>query len=158
MVSFYLILDAVLLCYTCYSWYWQANIDLKGQYRTSSVIWMVILIWAGFVWQFIQKGDPGLGVFLAIFLMIGLLDGFTGFAPKRAVVSGYFRRTVPYTEIMMVTLIKVPNPKKEMVICILTTQKNKQYYLRFTHGVTQIIGAIKEHIHHDIKIEVQDIL
>lgn len=89
--------------------------------------------------------------------MIGIIDGFTGFAPKRAVVSGYFRRTISYADVVMVTLIKVPNPNKKQVICILTTQKNKQYYLRFSYGVAQIIEALKNHIHHDIRIEVQDI-
>ncbi|MBA1392574.1 hypothetical protein EQ500_01485, partial [Lactobacillus sp. XV13L] len=83
MAGFYLILDALLLGYTCYSWYWQANIDVKGQYRASSVIWTVIFIWVAFAWQLIEKGDPGLGIFLAVFLMIGIIDGFTGFAPKR---------------------------------------------------------------------------
>ncbi len=157
MIVFYLILDALLLGYTCYSWYWQANIDLKGHYRSSSIIWAVIFIWIGFTWQLIEKGDPGLSIFLAIFLMIGIIDGFTGLAPKRAVVSGYFRRTISYSEIAMVTLIKVPNPKKKQVICILTTQKNRQYYLRFSNGVAQIVEALKNHIHHDIHIEIQDI-
>jgi hypothetical protein len=158
MVGFYLILDAILFGYTCYSWYWQASIDLKGQYRISSVVWAIIFIWVGFTWQLIEKSDQGLGIFLAIFLIMAIIDGYTGFAPNKAVVSGYFRRTIAYSDIMLVTLIRVPNPRKKQVICILTTQQNRQYYLRFSHGVAQVVEALKQHIHHDIKIEIQDII
>lgn len=158
MASFYLILDALLLGYTCYSWYWQANISLKGHYRSSSIIWAIIFIWIGFAWQLIEKSDPGLSVFLAILLVMSIIDGFTGFAPKKAVVSGYFRRTVPYSEIALVTLIRVPNPKKKAVICILTTQKNRQYYLQFSTGVAQIVETIKSYAHRSIRIEIQDLL
>ncbi|WEV70981.1 hypothetical protein OZY43_00655 [Lactobacillus sp. ESL0785] len=154
----YLILDAVLLSYTCYSWYWQASIDLKGHYRISSIIWSIVIIWIGFSWELIEKGDTGLSLFLAIFLIIGIIDGATGLAPKRAVVSGYFRRTIAYSDVAMVTLIKVPNPKKKTVICILTTNKHRQYYLRFSKSVTQIVETLKERIHHNVRIEVQDIL
>lgn len=158
MASFYLILDALLLGYTCYSWYWQANINLKGHYRSSSIIWAIIFIWIGFAWQLIEKSDPGLSVFLAILLVMSIIDGFTGFAPKKAVVSGYFCRTVPYSEIALVTLIRVPNPKKKAVICILTTQKNRQYYLQFSTGVAQIVETIKSYAHRSIRIEIQDLL
>lgn len=158
MASFYLILDALLLGYTCYSWYWQANINLKGHYRSSSIIWAIIFIWIGFAWQLIEKSDPGLSVFLAILLVMSIIDGFTGFAPKKAVVSGYFRRTVPYSEIALVTLIRVPNPKKKAVICILTTQKNRQYYLQFSTGVAQIVETIKSYAQRSIRIEIQDLL
>lgn len=154
----YFLFDAVVLGYTCYSWFWQASIDLKGRYRTSSIVWTVIIIWAGFAWELLEKGDPGLSMFLAIFLLMGIIDGFSGLTPKRAVVSGYIRRTVAYQDIALVTLIKVPNPKKKMVICILTTNKHQQYYLRFSEGVAQIIAVLKNRIGHNVRIEVQDIL
>ena len=158
MASFYLIMDAILLGYTCYSWYWQANINLRGHYRSSSIIWAIIFIWIGFAWQLLEKGDPGIAIFLAIILLMSIIDGFTGFASKRVVVSGYFRRTVPYSEIALVTLIKVPNPKKNAVICIITTQKNRQYYLQFSTGVARIVETIKSYAHNSIRIEIQDIL
>ncbi len=66
------------------------------------------------MWNYIEKGDPGINIFLALFLLVSIIDGFTGFAPKRAVVSGYFKRTIRYSEINMVTLINVPNPKKRI--------------------------------------------
>ncbi|MDF7682850.1 hypothetical protein PT287_04840 [Lactobacillus sp. ESL0679] len=154
----YFLLDAILLGYSCYSWFWQASIDLKGHYRTSSIVWTVLIIWAGFAWEFLEKSDPGLSMFLAIFLLMGIIDGFSGLAPKRAVVSGYFRRTIAYKDIVMVTLIKVPKLKKKMVICILMTKKHQQYYLRFSKEVTQIITVLKKRIGHNVQIEVQDIL
>lgn len=158
MVDFYLIFDAILFGYTCYSWYWQASINLKGHYRSSSIIWSIIFIWIAFAWQVIEKGDPGLSVFLAILLVTSIIDGFTGFAPKRVVVSGYFHRTVRYSEIDLVTLIKVPNPQKKTVICIITTNKNRQYYLQISAGTAQIVETIKSYTNHKIRIEIQDIL
>ncbi|WEV39911.1 hypothetical protein OZX56_08570 [Lactobacillus sp. ESL0684] len=155
---FYLILDVILLGYTCYSWFWQASIDIRGHYRTSSVVWALIFIWISFAWDLLSPNDPGLGIFLAIFILMSILDGTTGLAPKRAVVSGYFKRTIAYTDVEMVTLIKVPNPKKKTVICILTTKKHRQYYLRFSAGIAQVIETLKTRIDHNTKIEVQNIM
>jgi hypothetical protein len=155
---FYIIIDVLLFAYACYSWFWQASIDLKGKYRLSSIVWAIIFIWLGFVWNYIEKGDPGINIFLALFLLVSIIDGFTGFAPKRAVVSGYFKRTIRYSEINMVTLINVPNPKKESVVCLLKTNKNKQYYLRFACGISQIVAILKKHVHHNIKIEIQNLM
>lgn len=158
MAGFYLILEAIMLGYACYSWYWQANIDLKGQYRFSSIIWSLIFIWLGFSWQLIEKNDQGLTVFWASFILIGIIDGFTGFGAKKVVVAGYFKRTISYADIDLITLIRVPNPKKKQVICILTTNQNRQYYLRFAQSIAKIVGTIKSHVNHDIRIEIQDII
>ena len=90
MTYFYVAIDILLVVYACYSWYWQAKVDFRGRYRISSVVWALIFIWLGFTWNYIEKGDPGLSVFLALFILISIVDGFSGFSKKRMVVSGYF--------------------------------------------------------------------
>ncbi|MDF7638135.1 hypothetical protein PT285_01615 [Lactobacillus sp. ESL0791] len=155
---FYLIIDALLIAYACYSWYWQANIELRGTYRSSSIIWALIFIWIGFMWNYLEKGDQSLNFFLALFLLTSIIDGFAGFAPKRIVVSGYFKRTIRYSEVVTVTLIAMPGVKKENVICLVTTKKNRQYYIRFSQGVSKIVSVLKKYVKHDIQIEIQNIM
>lgn len=156
--TFYYTIDLLLLVYACYSWYWQASIQVRGRYRLSSIIWAIIFIWLAFTWNYIEKGDPGINIFLALFLFISIIDGFTGFADKRAVVSGYFKRTVRYSDISFVRLINVPNPKKPTVICILQTVKERQYYLRFNGEVNMVIGVLRQRLSSDARIEVQNII
>ena len=58
--TFYYTIDLLLLVYACYSWYWQASIQVRGRYRLSSIIWAIIFIWLAFTWNYIEKGDPGI--------------------------------------------------------------------------------------------------
>lgn len=119
MYYFYIVINILMLSYACYSWYWQAKVEFRGHYRVSSIVWAVIFIWLGFTWNYIEKGDPGLNVFLALFVLISIVDGFSGFSPKRLVVSGYFKRTVKYDNIAYITLIQIPNKKKPLVVALL---------------------------------------
>lgn len=148
-------INILLAIYTCYSWYWQAKLSLRGRYRISVLIWTLIIIWAGFTWNYIEKGEPGLNFFLALILLISIVDGFTGFAPKRAVVSGYFKRTVPYSKISDVRLIYVPVLKKERVICIIETVDGRSYLLQFNGSVNRVIETLKKYADHDIHVRIQ---
>ncbi|RVU76779.1 hypothetical protein [Lactobacillus xujianguonis] len=158
MQNFYMVINAILFAYACYSWYWQAKLDLRGKFRLSVLIWTLIIIWLGFSWNYIESGDPGINFFLALIIFVSIIDGFTGLAPKWAVVSGYFKRTVKYSEIDGALLINVPSPKSPSVICILKTNNGRQYYLRFRGEVSQVIGALKRHTDHNIKIEINSII
>lgn len=155
MVYFYIVIDVLMLAYACYSWYWQAKLEFNGRYRLSSIVWALIFIWLGFTWNYIEKGDSGLNVFLALFLLISIVDGFSGFSPKRMVVSGYFKRTVKYNEIASVTLINVPNPKKPLVMAIFRTSTNKAYMMRFHVPVNEVISALQKFIGKNIPVEIQ---
>ncbi|MFR4968865.1 hypothetical protein [Lactobacillus kalixensis] len=156
MSSFYLVVNVLLAIYACYSWYWQARLELRGKFRISVLIWTLLIIWLGFSWNYIEKGDPGINVFLALLLFVSIIDGCTGFAPKRAVVSGYFKRTVAYSDISKVFLINIPTPKKPSVICLLGTKNGRQYNLQFQGQMTDVINTIKKYIDHDIEIEIKD--
>lgn len=153
---FYLLIDALLFAYACYSWYWQARLVLRGRYRISVLIWTLIIIWLGFAWDYIEKGDPGLNLFLALILLVSIVDGFTGFAPKRAVVSGYFKRTVPYSAIDNVRLIYIPTPRKPRIVCILETRDRRNYLLQFSSSLNQIIAALKKFADHNIHVQIQN--
>lgn len=156
MSSFYLIVNVFLAIYACYTWYWQAKLELRGKYRISVLIWTLLIIWVGFSWNYIEKGDPGINVFLALLLFVSIIDGCTGFAAKRVVVSGYFKRTVPYKDIAKIFLINVPAPKKPTVICILGTNNGRQYNLQFVGQVVDVINIIRKYIDHDVEIEIKD--
>ena len=155
MSYFYIVVNILMLAYACYSWYRQAKVEFRGHYRISSIVWAIIFIWLGFTWNYIEKGDPGLNVFLALFLLISIVDGFSGFSPKKMVVSGYFKRTVKYDEISSVTLINVPNPKKPLVMAIFRTNNNKAYMMRFRIQVNEVIAALQKYIGKNIPVEIQ---
>lgn len=144
-----------MLGYACYSWYWQAKVEFHGRYRISSIIWALIFIWLGFTWNYIEKGDPGLNVFLALFLLISIVDGFSGFSAKRMVVSGYFKRTVRYDEIANITLINVPSQKKPLVMALFRTNNNRAYMMRFRVQVTEVLPALQKYIGKNIPVEIQ---
>lgn len=155
MSHFYIVINILMWAYACYSWYWQAKVELRGHYRVSSIVWAVIFIWLGFTWNYIEKGDPGLNVFLALFVLISIVDGFSGFSPKRLVVSGYFKRTVKYDNIAYITLIQIPNQKKPLVVALFRTEDNKSYMMRFRNQVNEVVPALQKYIGKNIPVEVQ---
>lgn len=158
MSSFYIIIDALIFLYACYSWYWQAKLELRGRFHVSLLICTIFLIWLNFTWNYIENDDPGINVFLALILLVSIVDGFTGFAAKKVVVSGYFKRTLSYSQIETVLLINVPLGKRPSVICILGTGKGRQYNLRFPGDAQKVISVLKKYINHTVKIEVKNIL
>lgn len=155
MSYFYIIVNALLLIYACYSWYWQAKVEVHGRYRVSSIVWALIFIWLGFSWNYIEKGNPGINFFLAVFLLISIVDGYSGFSPKRLVVSGYFKRTVKYGDVSSVTLINVPSSKKPLVMAILRTASNQSYLMRFNVSLNEVLAALQKYIGRNIPVEVQ---
>lgn len=157
-IGFYVVINVLLLIYVCYSWYWQAKLELRGKFRISNFIWTVLIIWLGFSWDYILGNEPGVNVFLALLLLMSIIDGFTGFAPHRAVVSGYFKRTLSYSEIQRVLLISLPTARKPTVICILATNKGRQYNLQFSHSTEEIIQALQKYADHNIQVEVRNAL
>lgn len=158
MSGFYMLVNAILFVYVCYSWYWQAKLELRGKFRISILIWTLLIIWLGFTWNYIEKGEAGINVFLALLLLVSIVDGYTGFAPKRAVVSGYFKRTLRYSEIERVLLIRVPLGKRPSIICILGTTKGRQYNLQFKSSVEEIVHALQKYADHQIRVEVRNTL
>ena len=134
MSLLYISFDILLIGYIFYSWYWQANIDYKARFRSSSVIWALI------------------------FLLMSIIDGVSGLAKKRLVVSGYFKRTVKYSDIAHVTLITVPNPKKPTVMAIFQTNNRQAYYLRFSQQVSDVIVNIRKYLGSNVGIEVQSMM
>ena len=155
MSYFYIIVNILMLAYAFYSWYWQAKIEFSGRYRISSIIWAIIFIWLGFTWNYIEKGDPGLNVFLALFLLISIVDGFSGFSTKRMVVSGYFKRTVKYEEIANITIINVPNQNKPLVMALFRTNNNRAYMMRFRVQINEVLPALQKYIDKNIPVEIQ---
>lgn len=151
---FYSVINILLFVYTCYSWYWQATLVVRCRYRYSSIIWAIIFIWLAFTWNYVGQGSPGVTVFLALFLLISIIDGFTGLTNKRVVVAGYFKRTIKYADIAAVRVINVPNPKKPNVLCIFQTKNRRQYALRFNLELNKFIQILKPHLGSNVKMEI----
>ena len=156
--TFYNMVNILFAVYACYSWFWQAQLELKAKYRWSVLVWTVIIIWFGFAWNYIEANEPGINIFLALLLVISMIDGATGFASKRIVVSGYFKRTLKYAELNRVLLINVPMVKKPRVLCILESEKGRQYNLQFAGTSTDIVNILKKYVDHPIQIEVRNTL
>lgn len=155
MAILYNSVNLLMLIYACYSWYWQAKLELRGKYRLSLLIWTVLIIWVGFYWNMLEQNQPGITMFLALLLLTSIIDGFTGFAQKRVVVSGYFKRTISYQEIEHISLIDFALGEKVRVICIIETNNGRQYTLQFAKQIEKIIHTINEFSDHEIDITVR---
>jgi hypothetical protein len=153
---FYAVLSLLILAYLAYSWYWQANIDFAGRFRLANFIWAAIFIGFGFYAGLFADQTPLLAVLLALFLVSSLVDGQSGLAPHKLVISGYFRRAIPYREIEHVTLVTAP-VEKPVVLAIFKTERHA-YYLRFSKRAEDVITALKQHLEHGVSIEVQTMM
>lgn len=151
----YLIFDILLAAYAGYSWYWQATIDFRARFRMSSIIWALVIVVLGYYWEFIDAGSPGLSVFLALFLLISIIDANSGFTPKRIVLSGYFRRTMKYKDIQQIVLLAPPKEVGDISIAVLRTVKHQTYYLRFNKAASDVSEALLKHIGGHANIDIQ---
>ena len=158
MSLLYIAFDILLIGYIFYSWYWQANIDYKARFRSSSVIWALIFLLIGFYLDYFTDPTLLMNVFIATFLLMSIIDGVSGLAKKRLVVSGYFKRTVKYSDIAHVTLIAIPNPKKPTVMAIFQTNNRQAYYLRFSQQISDVIANIRKYLGSNVGIEVQSMM
>lgn len=156
--SFYFTINLILFVYACYSWYWQAKLKIKGKFRLSILIWTLLVIWLAFTWNYIVKSDPGIDLFLALILLVSIIDGSTGFAEKRMVVSGYFKRTVKYQDLENVLLIALPLQKTPSTICILGTSTGRQYSLQLKADPQEIVNFLRKVVDHHLKIEIRNTL
>jgi hypothetical protein len=154
---FYIALSLLILAYLAYSWYWQATIDFAGRFRLANFIWAVIFIGFGFYAGVFEAQTPWLAILLALFLVASLVDGQSGLSPRRLVISGYFRRAIPYQEIEHVTLVTAPIVDKPVVLGIFKTARH-DYYLRFSKQAEEVITALKQHLKHGVAIEVQTMM
>lgn len=154
LMNFYYTLDALMGVYALYSWYQQVRIEHAAVYRWSSIIWSVILIWIGFIWDFLENG-PGLPIFLAIFLVISILDGFSGLGNKRIVLSGYFHRTLNYADLEQVSIFSVPQGIGPMIMLVLHTKSHRIYYLRFKTDIETVVKYLKEKTNNQVAIQIE---
>lgn len=158
MVLLYILIGIYIISYLFFSWYWQAMIDIRARYRISSVIWALVFLAIVFGMDYVSDPNLSLNVLVAAFILMSIIDGFSGFAKKRLVVSGYFRRTVKYGDIVRVTLIPVPTTKKPTTMAIFQTHKNTAFTLRFSKELEVIIRAIQTYIGKDTAIEIRKII
>ncbi len=147
----------LVLGFAIYSWYWQATITMYSKYRMSSVIWALILMMFAFSSQMLEVSDPIINVFIASFLLMSIVDGFGGLAPKHVVVSGRFIRAVKYADLAKITLIPVPSLKKPSVMAVFTTLKNQSFYMKFNKKLEEIIPILNTQTENAVQIEVQNI-
>ena len=78
MSLLYIAFDILLIGYIFYSWYWQANIDYKARFRSSSVIWALIFLLIGFYLDYFTDPTLLMNVFIATFLLMSIIDGVSG--------------------------------------------------------------------------------
>lgn len=158
MTLFYIAIDIYIFGYLIYSWYCQATIDYRAHYRISTIVWAVIFLALGFSMDYFTDPDLILNAFIAAFIVMSVVDGFSGFGRKHLVLSGYFRRTVKYSELQHVTLIQVPSPKKPIVMAVFQTNKRREYTLRFTKQVEEVIYAVRKYVGTGIAIDVRQLM
>lgn len=158
MTIFYLTFDILILVYCVYSWYWQATIDYKAHFRMSSVIWVLIFFFFGYSLNYFTAPTLATNIFVAAVLTMSIIDGTSGLSKDRIVISGFFKRTLKYTEIAHITLINVPNPKKPTVMAIFKTKNRQSYYLRFSKKIEDVIRILRQYVGSNIGIDIAQMM
>lgn len=158
MFLLYILIGIYIVGYLFFSWYWQAVIEVRARFRISSVIWALVFLVIVFGMDYVSNPNLILNIFVAAFILMSIVDGFSGFAKKRLVVSGYFRRTVKYSDIEKVTLITVPTTNKPTTMAIFQTNKNSAFTLRFSKEFEEIIRAVQTYVGKDTAIEIRKIV
>ena len=154
---FYIVIDVLLAAYAGYSWYWQATLELKARYRWSAIVFPVLLIWIGYAWDYLDIGAPGFNVFLALFILTCLVDAVSGLGSKRVVLSGYFRRTLRYNEIIHVVLTAPPAGVGDISLAALETAKHQIYYMRFDKQASEVHEFLLRHLNSGVSIDLRQI-
>ena len=158
MFLLYILIGIYIVGYLFFSWYWQAVIEVRARFRISSVIWALVFLVIVFGMDYVSNPNLILNIFVAAFILMSIVDGFSGFAKKRLVISGYFRRTVKYSDIEKVTLITVPTTNKPTTMAIFQTNKNSAFTLRFSKEFEEIIRAVQTYVGKDTAIEIRKIV
>lgn len=158
MDQFYILCDLAVIIYTIYSWYWQAMIETKAKYRYSGIVWVIIILIVGYSFNYFAQPTLVSNVFIAAIITMSVIDGFSGFAKKRLVTAGYFKRTLKYSDIAQITLISVPTIGKPSVMAIFQTKTRQAYSLRFNKGVEEIIGILRHYVEPGTRIEVRQMM
>ncbi|QNQ81053.1 hypothetical protein [Lactobacillus sp. PV034] len=158
MLLLYILIDIYIVGYLFYSWYWQAVIELKAHYRIASLFWTLVFLVIFFSMDYLSNPTLGLNAIIAAFILMSIVDGFSGFAKNRLVVSGYFKRTVKYSEIERVTLIPLPTSRKPTTMVIFQTHKRTAFTLRFSQGLEVILVAIQRYIGKETPIEIRKLI
>lgn len=158
MTIFYIAICIYIVGYLFYSWYWQAVIDYRARFRISSVLWALIFLSLGFSLDYFTDPNITMNVFIAAFLLLSIVDGFSGLTKKRLVISGYFKRTVKYSDVAHITLIPMPTTKKPTVMAIFQTNRRQAYYLRFSKQLSDVITALRKYVGSNVGIEVRQMM
>lgn len=155
MDSFYLVADFLLAAYAGYSWYRQAEIEIRARYRMTSIIMPLLLIWLGYLWDYLDLGQPGFNLFLALFILTGTLEASAGLSNERVVLSGYFRRSLKYSEIKQVVLTAAPPAIGDLSIAAFETGRNQVYYLRFNKAASEVAAYLMTRLERGVNIDVR---
>lgn len=158
MTLLYLAIAIYMIGYLIYSWYWQVMIDYRARFRVSSVIWALLFVILGFSLDYFVNSSMAIHAFIAAFIVMGIVDGFSGFSPKRLVVSGYFKRTLKYSDVERVTLIQVPTARKPTVLAIFQTKNRQAYYMRFSKKLEDVIVTLRKYLGSGVGIEIRQVL
>lgn len=156
-MSYYIALSLFIIFYILYSWYWQATIFMRARFRTANVVWAVVFLFLGLGAGFFDLHAQGLTLLLTSFVVASILDGQSGLGAKRVVLSGYFRRTLTYSDIAAVRLVKAP-ADMPLVVAILQTKNRQQYYLRFSQKAETVLRQLRRKLQAGVKIEVQSMI
>lgn len=152
-----ILLIAAILSYTVYSWYNQATVIIYAKYRMNSIIWSLILLVIAYNSGYLTNPDIYLITFIASFLLMSIVDGFGGIAENKIVVSGYFTRSLKYTDLDKITMIPLPSTKNNRVMVIFTTLKSQSFYLKFNKSVEELITIVNDRTSDKVTIEIQNI-
>lgn len=147
----------LVLGYAIYSWYFQATVVVFAKYRIMSLIWSLILIVIAYNSGYLANPDPSLTVFLAAFIMMSIVDGVGGLAEKRVIISGYFKRSIKYTDLEKITVIPIEKARNVKNIVIFTTLKQQAFYLKFNKSMEELVTLLDKATTDAVTIEIQSL-
>ena len=70
-------------------------------------------------------------------------------------MSGYFRRTLKYSEISQVILTAAPPEVGDLSIAALETSRHQIYYLRFNKQASDVVSFLMQRLERGVNIDVR---
>ncbi|WP_179394369.1 hypothetical protein [Lacticaseibacillus absianus] len=155
LTLFLLSLDAALLALGVYNLYWQAQIDLRGNYAGFQVVMAAL-----FAFWFLATGTPSIlmVVFFAAFITLTVMSGTSGLAKTAVVSVGMVRRVLPYQKMTAISLTPLALPNgRELVVAVFGRSPRGFIRLTFKTDLQSLMATLRPRVPESVPITIQQV-
>ncbi|WP_164512014.1 hypothetical protein [Lacticaseibacillus daqingensis] len=155
LTLFLILLDTALLTLGAYNLYWQAQIDVRGNYASFQVIMAAMFA----VW-FMATGAANLLmiIFFAAFITLTVMSGNSGLTPNAVVSVGMVRRVLPYAKMTAISLTPLALPNgRELVVAVFGRTPRGLIRLTFKTDLQTLMTTLRPRVPDSIPITIQKV-